>query len=480
MTGLRTARVAVIDDVRDEAFPLIQGLGRRGIGCVYVPGDKLEELPSEPIRGLRLVFLDMELGVGGTSKQIATSLIGVMKKVVAEKTSPIAIVAWTDHPEHIEEFKKALASELPNLRLGLVENITKPFETVGGRRQIDATEALRQVGELLSKHEPMGLLWAWEELVHHASSETTQVLGEVASALASSGGASGGSTRDEWLAALRSVIKELIRSGAGRHDDQASEAAAFLGLMNFLHLDRLEELGAGVLDADLGRACSGSGIHLPEQQRAELNTRLLATSVPPSDKSVRPGNVYLLDSALEAGCPVHRCGVDGTLLAEGMTPKLPKDSAYGKLHVSHNEAKQRGLAAKVAALEAEMQMRQEQIISECLPALIEVTPSCDFSQKKRPLARFVGALTVPNRLFPVFNWKKQWPPFLRVVDGIVLPGSDEVRHLILNAKVVVGLPTPEKHVKSQPACRLREPILADIRSWLASYGARPGYTRIEP
>jgi len=481
MTGLQTARVAVIDDVPDEALPLVHGLGRRGIGCVYISGDKLEELPEEPLRGLRLLFLDMDLGVGGPAKQVAAKLIGVLKKVIGGATSPVAIAVWTDHPEYVDEFKCALARDMPDLRPGIVNKMAKPFKRSNGQRQIDAAKAMRQVEKLLGKSEPLALLWAWEQLAHDASTDTTRLVSEVADALAlSAGTGSAPVPAGEWLKALKSVLRGLVRATAGKQQDDASAARGFLGLMSSLHLDRLEELGRDMLKADIHKACSGSGARLPEQQRAELNTRLLVAATPVDDKAVRPGNVYLLNPTLKAKCPVHRCRVDGALLAEGMTPKLTKDAAYGQLHARHNMARQKGNASGVSELEAEMQQRREQIVAGCVPTLIEVTPSCDFSQNKRPLSRFVGALAVPDRLFSVFDWGKQWPPYLRAVDGIVLPGRDEVCHLILNAKIVFGLPAPEKHIKSQPACRLRESILTDMRSWLASYGARPGYTRIEP
>ena len=41
MIGLRTARVLVVDDNAAEAMPIIHALGKLGIGCVYVAGDKL-------------------------------------------------------------------------------------------------------------------------------------------------------------------------------------------------------------------------------------------------------------------------------------------------------------------------------------------------------------------------------------------------------------------------------------------------------
>jgi hypothetical protein len=49
MRGLQTSRVVVIDDDAQEAIPIIQALGRLGIGCTYIAGDQMEYLPKPPL-----------------------------------------------------------------------------------------------------------------------------------------------------------------------------------------------------------------------------------------------------------------------------------------------------------------------------------------------------------------------------------------------------------------------------------------------
>ena len=64
MKGLRTGRVIVIDDKLGEALPLIKALWLRGIPVTFCSGQP-DEFPSEPYRGMRLVFLDLHLIEGG-------------------------------------------------------------------------------------------------------------------------------------------------------------------------------------------------------------------------------------------------------------------------------------------------------------------------------------------------------------------------------------------------------------------------------
>ena len=50
----------VIDDKEEEALPLIKALWKLGISCKYFSG-KRTEMPKEPISGIRLIFLDLIL-----------------------------------------------------------------------------------------------------------------------------------------------------------------------------------------------------------------------------------------------------------------------------------------------------------------------------------------------------------------------------------------------------------------------------------
>src|SRR5580658_387351 len=119
MKGLCTARVVVVDDIQDEAMPIIQALGRLGVGSVHIKGDEIEALPQTPLSGVRLVFLDMKLGTAGTPRMTGAHTANVFARVIAAGTAPVLVVLWTRHPEIIEEFQKALFQADPLFRSGV-------------------------------------------------------------------------------------------------------------------------------------------------------------------------------------------------------------------------------------------------------------------------------------------------------------------------------------------------------------------------
>ena len=96
---LSTGRVLVVDDQPEEAVPILTALAEVGVGAVYVRGDKVEELPRQPIDGIRLVFLDMRLDEGGDQKSVLSKTLGVLQQCVPASPMPILVVCWTKHSE---------------------------------------------------------------------------------------------------------------------------------------------------------------------------------------------------------------------------------------------------------------------------------------------------------------------------------------------------------------------------------------------
>src|SRR5439155_24201652 len=85
MKNLRTARVLIIDDAPSEAMPVVEALGRLGIGCVYISGDRVEDLEAlKPFSGIRVAFVDMKLDVEGSAREVVGKTVKVLKAALAQ------------------------------------------------------------------------------------------------------------------------------------------------------------------------------------------------------------------------------------------------------------------------------------------------------------------------------------------------------------------------------------------------------------
>jgi hypothetical protein len=132
MNSLRTARVLIIDDTPSEAMPVVEALGKLGIGCVYISGEKVEEIEKlKPLKGIRIAFVDMKLGVEGTAKEVVGKTVKVLKAVLSQNTLPLVFVAWTQHPEYVNAFTQALRDELPFVQPLIVHRMQKPIRADG-------------------------------------------------------------------------------------------------------------------------------------------------------------------------------------------------------------------------------------------------------------------------------------------------------------------------------------------------------------
>ncbi len=84
-----SGRIVIIDDEHNEAFPLMEMLGKEGLPYMYYDGQP-NGLPEKPPGGVRFVFLDIELqGMKGQDdKTKASGLIGRLKKIISKQNGP--------------------------------------------------------------------------------------------------------------------------------------------------------------------------------------------------------------------------------------------------------------------------------------------------------------------------------------------------------------------------------------------------------
>lgn len=109
---LNTCRkVVVIDDRIEEAVPLIKMLSGNGATTLYYSG-QIDELPSEPIEGIRLVFCDLKFSVTADSKNVISNVVSILKKVISENNGPYILLIWSTHQnDYSSDLQAALDTE---------------------------------------------------------------------------------------------------------------------------------------------------------------------------------------------------------------------------------------------------------------------------------------------------------------------------------------------------------------------------------
>jgi hypothetical protein len=458
MNVLKTARVVVVDDDQNEASTLVLALARLGIGAWHFNGDE-DQLPIRPLEGVRLVFLDLRLASNGPSmelKQVLPHTLAVLERIVGESKGAVGIVYWTKNEEDIEEFEKRLGEDLPKFKASFIQRIEDKLDFV---ERATTAEGLTALSDHLKKlHPPSGarLLLEWEQAVHDAASATTNLLAAV-----SNGGGN---------EALQKVLGALVScTGASEGIDASRAVSKLFEALNPIQFDQLEQLSVqrkssgDHADALLQEVSSGGT--LLDGVMETINSILLTARCSDGDPDFQPGAVFVRNRTLGIRCPHHHCDLRNDALCQEML-KLEDDTEIKALRKQARENTQEG-----PKLEIDISNRKEVLAKSCRAVLVEVTPACDFSNK-RSTTRFVGGLLIPEEFVKLIKKPAQ---FIKEIELMTIPELGGNWKLAINSRYVFGVTFPLERLQSRPLFRLRSPVVVDVLAWLAGQSSRPGY-----
>jgi len=456
MIGLRTARVVVVDNDPDEGMAIVAALSTFGAGISFFTGE-LEKLPRKRLTGVRLLVLDMNLlDIDlGEVRAVLSPLIAFLNKLIAKNSKPFAIIAWTKHLEYIEEFKKMLYETRPDLKPFIMFNIQKnDVKEDDGSGDFDSKKILNRLRKEAKSWFPFDLLMDWEQRVHDATTETIAALVNIA-----------GESTGDWQGEMTKLLSSLtLESGGKRIGKEEGILTCFYDSLNPIHEDFLGSLPIdhtyltsqskrlqAAIDKEIGSRNNHKKSLLTGAQCSELN-RMLCVAYPKSgEHALRPGNIYLKKGWGNTDYPINAQNISHLALGKDMTNRPATAEKWARM------------------------------IYKCIPACVEITPLCDYSQGKTVYCRLMLGLLVP-KAFPNFLKPQRSTPFIREIGPIHIKrsGSCPVSGdyiLALNSKYVVGILSSKMAGKTE-ACRLKKQVLTDIQHWFSSQAARPGYVSV--
>jgi hypothetical protein len=451
VNNLRTAQVCVIDDEPREYRRLLRALNSLRLGCVHIAGDKVEDLPTEPFCGLRLVFLDMHLGTHGgmEARAVTAHTANVFTHVVSPNSAPIVVIVWTKYAHLIASFRDSLFEAAPDFRGRLFfVRMDKPQRSA----QINVEELRKAIEAEIDKLYPLPLMWTWDAFVQRAACGATAELCRLAATQAQlTPGDDENQERTKMVNALTSVLTVLLRAEAGMSASPELAASTLLDVLIPLHSDRLENF-SGQPELESARALleSNEGIGPASADVIiGLNTMLLTGAFHAEGEPFRPGTVY------------HICNANGFKNAVGFSVEQMAAALCQK-----------------DLLKIENVAKLQEWIAACRPIVVEMSPACDFAQRKRPIARFVAGFLVPPGQE---KHTKERPTdddrAIRALRKVKIPALDQeaVWLPIFSSALVLAIPEKLAVPFFQPIARLKEPVLSDLRNWLSGQGARTGY-----
>lgn len=454
MSFLPKPQVCVIDDEESEYIHLLDALKHQGVGWVHVAGDKVEALPPKPLEGLRLVFLDMHLGTDAnkTLREITAHTANVFMNVVASTSGPLPVIIWTKHSDHIESFRQSLFEVCPSFR-GKVFFVKwdKPVPASNIKAETLRDMLVTEMGNFGA----LNLLWGWNQLVHRAASEVINELCKLAGIQASLEQRDTEETeREKLLQSLGSVIARLMYAETGKSGSAQDAPIALHRALEPLLSDRLEHISPKP-ELDFARQIfeeNGGQIAASSTVLSAINSMLLVGPADVSKQVFRPGTLHKVTDVAKLKKVM---GIDAANLVQEVCQKST----------------------------AEDETKRMTFLRECHIVLVEVSPSCDFAQKKRPLARLVAGFLVPSsRRRELKTQKTEGYLALRIIPAPIRLGSvheSESWTLVFTSSMVLSWPEKKRASFLAPIGRLKEPLLTDLRQWLTHQGGRVGYLYLD-
>jgi hypothetical protein len=447
------ARTIVVDDQVEEATPLISALRQEGTPCLYYSG-RHDDLPLTPLQGIRVLFLDLRLAgmEGQPIKMVVAALMGVVKRVVSEHNGPYVILAWTKHPDDLDDVREAL-STLTAKPLIIVPMI-KAECRVQPAGEYNLQLVREKLAEKMAELGAAGLLLRWEELVRQAAGN---VLNEICCLP--------GSTPLQVAA----IFSKLARASVGKAIEGLDGGAVAREALFAM---------SGMLDDSLERAiCADETITLDLSEKSapgiddeDINAKLLMS--PNVTPSQRPGMMFSWRDP--DPCPLQIRMVESSMQPDAWKdahellaamPATPEPTA----EVTKADSKAVKIAQrKKAAYDAFQALTETRTLFTVI-----VTPYCDYSQKKALRPKTCLGLFWPTRYFSYLQPKAE---FLYVTPAVKLATPyDDKFHLIIDLRTVAGA---DEQLLNEPMLALRRELVLDIQNQLARQMSRPGTTAI--
>ncbi len=411
--------VVIVDDLIEEALPLMNVLSKIDIAYKYFSG-KADELPPDdkPIKNVRIVFLDIELeGMQGVTedKTKLSALAKVLSRIINKKSLPYIIIAWTKHGELVKGLDTYLSEIKPLFILAIDKSECKKDD---GSFNIDKIS--EKLKEKIKDFGVFQFFLIWQNISNASSIE---LINDIASIF---------SFDNQWNDNTGSILKMLAKGYAGKHADENIYRYAMLSFNN-LFIDIIEKNIIFPTTSINSKEYKIEDIEYKiEDIEGELNRRLHISLE--SNQKPLPGNIYMYDS-------------------DNLPQLISLDKSEMVKDILNN------------ASESDQNNNIKLI-------LLEVSPFCDYAQNKWKRNRLLPGIICPKSLKNSIK-KADFiyrTPLFNLEQGLV--------YLVFNIKYLTSVSLDLLQNKSSDM-RIRKELLNDIQTKIAAHFNRLGITSID-
>jgi len=432
---LSVPRILVIDDIEEDGIKIAKSVwnSQFAIRFIHYDQEELIKAGKENMRGVRLIFMDMNLigdGILGSGSKNFTAVQQVLQFCLDERNGPYVLITWSTFDTYAPGLFKHLNERLPvSLRPSLCKQLNKEeYEDGDGR----LTEKIK---EYMQELEAIGALISWEKTIQYAACETLYDLIGVAIA----------SGIDDVKDALRSVLFSLASAAAEQNLDKTNAVKHLYSVLSQILYDNLANALPEEEAAQSELIYSGKDLKPKEPWSQKIHTMLhLDLTEPDPLADHMPGDVFPYPGK-DHGLPIPDLDVCGFLRGGKFMPRKKEEDE---------------------------EIFRARIEKDCKLALVEITALCDYSQKKSIWHRYLAAAIVPND----FVKNSRLPDFIWPSPEFQI-GNDPPFKMLFNSLLIMSIPK-EFRDKLKRIFRIRQPLLGDTMGWLARQSSRQGHISV--
>jgi hypothetical protein len=436
MFPVSLSKAVVVDDKEEEVAGLLKEFLKAQVPSLYLDG-KAENLPDQPLKGLRLLIMDLFLDTTSNTIDSAESLFN---RLVPENPGPYVIVVWTAQDETArQDFSKFIDDNPKKRPLGKLFKEKSQYETREGG--FDFVQLITDIKNELALLGPYALVLEWERLIVESTDDTIVQLNRV---MYDKNDAQEGNK----------LFRVLLEAGGGPSViDSGDERRAISTIFDVLHRIQYDILMkntmmAEVTKLDILNKLKTASKEIDEDLKAKIQSYLVLNSGQTMYKGMLPGNVYDIKKMRNPPWKV------GYLTSEIVSKRNDGNVKVIEEHLG-------GLTKGDGVIEV----------------ILEVTPQCDIDQCNNIGYRFIGGILVRKDLLKNGKMapKGQKADCQYDVKSFYLQSMNGIYALCLDFRFIHSV---VKFDDLSQLCGVREQVVKDIQMHFGSHASRPGIVSI--
>lgn len=473
-------KVIIIDDKFSEVKPLIKALTQEGMPFLFFKDQGGDDLPiNGPIDNVRLVFLDLDLGLGGLDAKENIRYVQERLYRIIKPNTPYVLVIWSSHEDQykqtlLDEFDGGFSDYKPIAYCSLDKtNLLKLEES----KIVDTIRG--ELKKTLKKFEAFNVFLLWENTVNDSAGNLingfTEFIGK----------------DGNWDENAKHVLYKLSQAYSGKtinkKKDEEKLQDAF-STLNQVLIDQIENdvppiiaANKEIVNGNIVARSSGDN-----EYSSLINNKLLLSEV--THNGSVPGSIFFIDEEFEEkmrGLIIKRDKIKSN-------SHMPKDAKEKALKSEDNKIKEFEEREKfnkidktynqiingiITGPESEEKDKLRTHISEkSINIELNISPLCDYAQEKMPFVRLLPGLLIEIDLKGIDDLIEH-NPYNYISDGSIrFKGKDY--YFLFDFRFLYSRLEPEVRIRISNH-KLRHQLLSDIQLRLGNHINRSGVIYVQ-